>query len=159
MDLKRLFKDNYAVSPVIGVILMVAITVILAAAIGSSVFDQGPEEPLSYREISIEPVNITGTGSNAIATVKLEMNSGDPIHFEDVAAAKITASLNNSESVDIDAEDLGTMEAGDVKILPLVNENNNNAFGTTLTHGSSEVNIKIIDVKTSRLICEKDITL
>ena len=156
MDLKRLFKDNYAVSPVIGVILMVAITVILAAAIGSSVFDQGPEEPLSYREINIEPVNISNSG---IANVKLSHNSGAPIHFEDVAAAKITASLNNSESVDIDAVDLGTMEAGDVKILPLVNENNNNAFGTTLTHGSSEVNIKIIDVKTSRLICEKDITL
>jgi flagellin-like protein len=31
MGLKKLFNDNKAVSPVIGVILMVAITVILAA--------------------------------------------------------------------------------------------------------------------------------
>ena len=44
MDLKKLFKNNDAVSPVIGVILMVAITVILAAAIGSSVFGQGPDQ-------------------------------------------------------------------------------------------------------------------
>ncbi|AGF96926.1 hypothetical protein MmTuc01_1566 [Methanosarcina mazei Tuc01] len=42
MDLKKLFSNNKAVSPVIGVVLMVAITVILAAAIGSSVFGQGP---------------------------------------------------------------------------------------------------------------------
>ncbi len=41
MDLKKLLNDNKAVSPVIGVILMVAITVILAQAIGISVFGQG----------------------------------------------------------------------------------------------------------------------
>ncbi len=35
MDLKKLFADDDAVSPVIGVILMVAITVILAAVIAS----------------------------------------------------------------------------------------------------------------------------
>ena len=37
MDIKRLFTDKEAVSPVIGVILMVAITVILAAVIGTFV--------------------------------------------------------------------------------------------------------------------------
>ena len=37
MQFKQLFDDNRAVSPVIGVILMVAITVILAAVIGTFV--------------------------------------------------------------------------------------------------------------------------
>ncbi|MFD1646043.1 type IV pilin [Haloarchaeobius litoreus] len=41
MDLKQLFTDDDAVSPVIGVILMVAITVILAAVIGAFVLNIG----------------------------------------------------------------------------------------------------------------------
>ncbi|MFC6872206.1 type IV pilin N-terminal domain-containing protein [Halobellus marinus] len=41
MQLRELFTDDSAVSPVIGVILMVAITVILAAVIGSFVLNLG----------------------------------------------------------------------------------------------------------------------
>ncbi|MFC7068112.1 type IV pilin N-terminal domain-containing protein [Halobaculum lipolyticum] len=41
MDFTQLFDDDRAVSPVIGVILMVAITVILAAVIGSFVLGLG----------------------------------------------------------------------------------------------------------------------
>ncbi|MFA1612171.1 type IV pilin [Halobellus rubicundus] len=43
MRLKQLFTDDSAVSPVIGVILMVAITVILAAVIGTFVLNLGQE--------------------------------------------------------------------------------------------------------------------
>jgi flagellin-like protein len=41
MNIKELFADDSAVSPVIGVILMVAITVILAAVIGTFVLNLG----------------------------------------------------------------------------------------------------------------------
>ena len=41
MDLTELFTEDRAVSPVIGVILMVAITVILAAVIGAFVLGLG----------------------------------------------------------------------------------------------------------------------
>lgn len=41
MQLKQLLSDDEAVSPVIGVILMVAITVILAAVIGAFVLNLG----------------------------------------------------------------------------------------------------------------------
>jgi len=41
MNIKNLLTDDDAVSPVIGVILMVAITVILAAVIGAFVLDLG----------------------------------------------------------------------------------------------------------------------
>ena len=41
MNLKKLFTEDRAVSPVIGVILMVAITVILAAVIGAFVLGLG----------------------------------------------------------------------------------------------------------------------
>jgi len=43
MELKQLFTDDDAVSPVIGVILMVAITVILAAVIGTFVLGLGDQ--------------------------------------------------------------------------------------------------------------------
>ena len=43
MELKQLFRDDNAVSPVIGVILMVAITVILAAVIASFVLGLGDQ--------------------------------------------------------------------------------------------------------------------
>jgi flagellin-like protein len=44
MNLKNLFDDDNAVSPVIGVILMVAITVILAAVIGAFVLNLGSSQ-------------------------------------------------------------------------------------------------------------------
>jgi flagellin-like protein len=44
MDLKQFFTDDDAVSPVIGVILMVAITVILAAVIGTFVLGIGQNQ-------------------------------------------------------------------------------------------------------------------
>jgi flagellin-like protein len=43
MDIKNIFTDEDAVSPVIGVILMVAITVILAAVIGTFVLGLGDQ--------------------------------------------------------------------------------------------------------------------
>lgn len=43
MNLKQLFNDDNAVSPVIGVILMVAITVILAAVIATFVLGLGEQ--------------------------------------------------------------------------------------------------------------------
>jgi flagellin-like protein len=43
MEFKQLFADDDAVSPVIGVILMVAITVILAAVIGTFVLGLGDQ--------------------------------------------------------------------------------------------------------------------
>ena len=43
MNIKQLFHDEDAVSPVIGVILMVAITVILAAVIGTFVLGLGDQ--------------------------------------------------------------------------------------------------------------------
>jgi len=47
MKLKELFEDEDAVSPVIGVILMVAITVILAAVIGAFVLGIGGEQSVA----------------------------------------------------------------------------------------------------------------
>jgi flagellin-like protein len=73
MQLKRFIDDDEAVSPVIGVILMVAITVILAAVIatfvlglGEQISDTGPTVSFDfdYDEGSGSPAALTITHSN-----------------------------------------------------------------------------------------------
>jgi flagellin-like protein len=53
MNVKELFTDDDAVSPVVGVILMVAITVILAAVIGAFVLNIGSSQDTAP-QVSIE---------------------------------------------------------------------------------------------------------
>ena len=83
MQLKKLFKDDDAVSPVIGVILMVAITVILAAVIASFVLGLGDtaDEVQPNSSFSLDNIDEEGT-DNPILTVTL--TSGDSIDFEEV---------------------------------------------------------------------------
>jgi flagellin-like protein len=75
MRLKELLTDDDAVSPVIGVILMVAITVILAAVIatfvlglGEQVSDTAPNAnfQFDYNDTSNDNVTITHTSGPAI---------------------------------------------------------------------------------------------
>ncbi|MBX0293845.1 type IV pilin [Haloarcula nitratireducens] len=63
MDIKRLINDDDAVSPVIGVILMVAITVILAAVIATFVLGLGE--------------NLSNTAPQASFSFDYDENSGD----------------------------------------------------------------------------------
>jgi flagellin-like protein len=77
--IKDLFEDDNAVSPVIGVILMVAITVILAAVIASFVLglgDQPDPSPTPQFDTSYETdgLNLTKTGGNDFDTANLEID-------------------------------------------------------------------------------------
>lgn len=172
MDFKKLFrKDDKAVSPVIGVILMVAITVILAAAIGSSVFGMGPAKSAPQANLEIKAA-ATGDATNP-PSITIEHLGGDPIHFEDSKITKITASVNGGASVEVNADgtpdsgdndNLGTMGVGDVKKLDLeisngifVDEDNTAGATTDIIDLGDTVHIKIIDVETNQLICDKDI--
>ncbi len=146
MNFKKMFNNNDAVSPVIGVILMVAITVILAAAIGSSVFGQGPEKSAPQANIEITPVNAY---NSTAAAVKLEHLGGDSIDFTDIAMTKIMVSVDGDDSTNLDAKSLGKMDAGSAKTLILPNFDN-------VTSGTS-VNFKVIDVETNQLILDKDV--
>ena len=86
MQLKKLFKDDDAVSPVIGVILMVAITVILAAVIASFVLGLGdtadevqPNTNFALDDVSVEEIN---SDDQSVLTVTL--TDGDSIDFEEL---------------------------------------------------------------------------
>ena len=163
MDFKKWFKNTHAVSPVIGVILMVAITVILAAAIGSSVFGQGPAESAPQANLDIKSAGIVNglTGLNAVAGVRFEHLGGAPIHFEDATKTKVIASLNGNTSVAIKADGLGVFDVGSVKTLKLTNDGSNNVFNTLSPQlwpaPGDTINIKVIDVQTNQLICDRKI--
>ncbi|MFC4450195.1 type IV pilin [Halorussus aquaticus] len=68
MNLKELFEDDGAVSPVIGVILMVAITVILAAVIGTFVLGLGDRVSQAQPSATFTfDYNKTATPNNALS--------------------------------------------------------------------------------------------
>ena len=95
MDLKNLFEtdgDERAVSPVIGVILMVAITVILAAVIGAFVIGIGDEQ-------AAQPT-VSFDWDQSSDTVELSHQSGDTIQ-------------ENEIEINVDGGDGGDIESGD----------------------------------------------
>ncbi|AUX10680.1 flagellin [Halalkaliarchaeum desulfuricum] len=94
MNIKEFVQDREAVSPVIGVILMVAITVILAAVIGTFVLglgdqvgDTAPNSQFDSSE-SIEgdviTVTFTHQGGDAVEGAELRVNlDADNVNEED----------------------------------------------------------------------------
>lgn len=145
MNFKNIFKNNSAVSPVIGVVLMVAITVVLAAAIGSSVFGKGITEAAPQANIDISVVNDS--------SIKVEHLGGDVIRFENNDTTKLILSNESDSAYEINGTALGDFSVGNSKVLEL------NGYGSAnYAQGSGTfVNIKIVDVKTKQLICSKDL--
>ncbi|PSQ64002.1 MAG: type IV pilin [Halobacteriales archaeon SW_8_66_22] len=84
MKLKQLLNDDDAVSPVIGVILMVAITVILAAVIatfvlglGEQVSQTSPNTSFTFDyDASANKVTVTHSGGPNIAESQLTVTAG-----------------------------------------------------------------------------------
>jgi flagellin-like protein len=79
MNIKQLLHDDDAVSPVIGVILMVAITVILAAVIGTFVLGLGQNVQKSSPTASVSFDQIGDAAAND-AEVKITHDGGDPLN-------------------------------------------------------------------------------
>ncbi|PSP47018.1 type IV pilin [Halobacteriales archaeon QH_7_69_31] len=117
MKLNELFADNDAVSPVIGVILMVAITVILAAVIGTFVLGLGseiqsttPQVDFTFQEqsngnldithdggdkVQAENLNVTGTGSSPITNC--QSGGGGTNSWSTEISAGDTCTVTDSE--------------------------------------------------------------
>ena len=117
MDLKKLFQDDDAVSPVIGVILMVAITVILAAVIASFVLNLGGNQsttPQASFEFEYSEDGATGTfeDGSPSGTLDITHQSGDSIQ-----ASRLTIIDEEDNSVDGDTSDgwdVTQVSSGDV---------------------------------------------
>lgn len=147
MDFKKLFrKDEKAVSPVIGVILMVAITVIFAAAIGSSVFSKGTAEAAPQANLNMKADGkVTAEG---VGTVRIEHLGGDTINFDNT---NITAYVG-STSKPVTITEKTILNVGDVKTFTV----GKNTDSEKVNEGEV-VNIKMVDKTTNQLICDKNI--
>ncbi len=99
MKLRQLFADEDAVSPVIGVILMVAITVILAAVIGTFVLGLGqnvnssaPQANFQFEYSDTNGGGLTGTAGDE---VQITHTGGQDV---DAANVEVTQSGGTSLS-------------------------------------------------------------
>ncbi len=98
MNFKKLQNDDSAVSPVIGVILMVAITVILAAVIASFVLGMGPNTATT-------PTASFSSEINSDNHLVITMDSGTAISADQVEISAEN-SLNSNNSPDIDSNNV-----------------------------------------------------
>jgi flagellin-like protein len=159
----QFLKEEDAVSPVIGVILMVAITVILAAVIAAFVFGMGPPEQAPQASIRASAADI---GDNA--TIKLEHQGGDQISF---TSSRTTVSISGNTTTEGAATydvtgDTANFDAGDVMYiyydaeddaLHLDTSNLTEGDGGAVAVSGETINVKIIDVTSQQLISDMDV--
>jgi flagellin-like protein len=93
MQFSKLFDDDRAVSPVIGVILMVAITVILAAVIGTFVLGLGDQVQNNTPRASFG-FDVGSSNDSGAYNVTITHESGDTISGSD-----LNVTVNGSTSV------------------------------------------------------------
>ena len=98
MNIKKLFQDDDAVSPVIGVILMVAITVILAAVIASFVLGLGDSQDDVQPNTSFNFDYEEGAGSSNQDFLTITLTDGDAIVAEEM---HIRGDMNGDVDVDL----------------------------------------------------------
>jgi len=126
MNLKNLRSDDSAVSPVIGVILMVAITVILAAVIGTFVLNLGnqvqssaPTASFSFDQVNDTAVEVTHDGGDTI----LHNNIGVTVNGKNAYTSGNNTFWNSG----------GNVSAGTSKMI----ESYNHGSGNELTSGDT----------------------
>ncbi|MFC6824513.1 type IV pilin [Halopelagius fulvigenes] len=116
MKLKQLLTDDNAVSPVIGVILMVAITVILAAVIGTFVLNLGGSVSQTSPQVSFgfdfkddttggwDNVTVTHETGDSITSSQLNVTSSATFkHQLDDGSASTDAAVSSKSFADMGA--------------------------------------------------------
>lgn len=151
----KMNRNEDAVSPVIGVILMVAITVILAAVIAAFVFGMGAPETAPQASLKGSPAAEEG-----VTVLKLEHQGGDMVTFTE-ANTRVTV---NGESVGLGTLVDSAFEAGEV--LYLYNDTTNgfmlnatvNATGTSyFVPSGTTANVKMIDIASQQMLADMDV--
>lgn len=126
----RFPEDDRAVSPVIGVILMVAITVILAAVIGGFVLGLGGNlQQAPQAQISIDAADAGNSGD-----IVISHNGGDAIPASDLVV-----------NVDGSPTDFETQHSGEFAV------GESATFGT----GGGEITVKVIHEPSESIIAER----
>jgi flagellin-like protein len=142
MDFRNLFDDDRAVSPVIGVILMVAITVILAAVIGTFVLGLGDQIQNTTPQASFGFDTTTNSSTGNITAVTATHQSGDSVDVSAMSVVATTSVYNNSSTEGTDngkwewrnvsSTTSGEVTAG-VSASVYVNQSTGNLAGETIS--------------------------
>ena len=137
MDLKKLFTEDRAVSPVIGVILMVAITVILAAVIGAFVLGIGGDQestPQASISLDLDP----DADSDGDVAVEIAHNGGQTLELEDVGMSLNGSFSNGLEDLSgINGETLSSGETLEITDEDNVQNNLNEDTTVRIVHRPS----------------------
>ncbi len=153
-------KNDEAVSPVIGVILMVAITVILAAVIAAFVFGMGTPTKAPQVQLKFTATNVsTGTDS-----LKISHDGGDPLVLKDekitVKDAVTDAIVSNISAIPL----TGSTETGDVGFMHYPG-NDTLSAGNSITNSTltlvkgAIVKITVLDVPSGQVIASSKVTV
>ncbi|MDK2939893.1 MAG: archaeal type pilus assembly protein PilA [Methanolobus sp.] len=151
------FLNEDAVSPVIGVILMVAITVILAAVIAAFVFGMGPPEQAPQASLRASTATVDG-----FTSIKLEHQGGDAVYV-DSAHTRITldsvlvnVTLANADTNAFDAGETLYIcnQTGPDYVLDTMSNSTANA---AIAASGESVNLKLIDVNSQQMIADMNV--
>jgi flagellin-like protein len=131
MKLGTLLGEKRAVSPVIGVILMVAITVVLAAVIGTFVLGLGdqvsesaPQAQFSFEFNGSTGLNVTHEGGDAVRADELNVSSS------------VSIGISSDGATYGDPNGVGALDDADPTSAGLT-ETNAFASGTTVDAGTT----------------------
>jgi flagellin-like protein len=120
--IQSLFEGNdRAVSPVIGVVLMVAITVLLAAIVGTFVLSFGDE--------------VTSTSSTPQAQLSVEDVTLEKDSVTDTTNLTVTMSHDGGEEIDLATTDIVVQNAGETTRFNNEDSNTNAVIQTADTFG------------------------
>ncbi|WP_462271820.1 type IV pilin [Methanohalophilus sp.] len=136
MQIPEMFKKDDAVSPVIGVILMVAITVILAAVIAAFVFGLGSPESAPQASLKMS--------SNVDGNITVAHQGGDVI-FNDTTELIVT-NVSSSDELNVDYNMQDEFSVG----------NSFEINGTSFEFNST-TNVKLVDTQSDQLISDQNV--
>src|SRR3972149_5166753 len=139
----RIFKrDEDAVSPVIGVILMVAITVILAAVIAAFVFGLGGSQQAAPTA-SITAANNPDTANEY--DLKIQHKGGDTLKAGDWKLSVVT--VGSSPSYVVSSNTLGELSVGSQIKVTTQTDGNAAVTNQTVSNGTTNLSATKYDVK------------
>jgi flagellin-like protein len=138
--------DDRAVSPVIGVILMVAITVILAAVIGTFVLglgdSLGDSQPTAQLSVDIDQSN---------SDITIEHGGGDSIEAE---ALTVIISGDNSSGTTVETE--ATSEFADRFNVGDVQETSFGGGSDTIANGE-DIRVRVVHTPSDSILLDQTI--
>jgi len=158
MNIKSVFENNErAVSPVIGVILMVAITVILAAVIGSFVLGLGDNLSDSQPTAQLE---LTGDDSDTV-DINIEHVGGDTLRLSEFELQIDSEAYDDVEEVSSESstDDLDTLSGVDTLSVgesATVTVNTDSSIGGD---GATVDNVKLIHKPSDTIFADENLVV